>query len=153
MHKKVVSRRRSSGAAGPRSADAPRADVPKPAARKSSPATPAPAPVEGEPCAKTRCKGATRYGDACRFWALPDSEFCYWCEQAGRPRYPLPKLTGEAARAASVHEIHKKRCQGVTVFGDQCRFWAVGSTDFCLWCSRPAGVGGAAISPLDPDHQ
>ena len=94
-----------------------------------------PSPVEREPCAKIRCKGATRYGDACRFWALPDSEFCYWCEQAGRPRYPLPKPTAEAARAASMKETHKKRCQGVTVFGDQCRFWAVGSSDYCLWCS------------------
>ena len=66
---------------------------------------------------------------------MSDSEFCYWCEQAGRPRYPLPRPTGEAARAASIKEIHKKRCQGVTVFGDQCRFWAVGSADYCLWCS------------------
>lgn len=70
---------------------------------------------------------------------MSDSEFCYWCEQAGRPRYPLPRPTGEAARAASIKEIHKKRCQGVTVFGDQCRFWAVGSADYCLWCSSQAG--------------
>jgi hypothetical protein len=84
---------------------------------------------------RIRCKGATRCGDACRFWAIPGSEFCYWCDQAGRPRFPLPKPTGDAARAAGIKEIHKKRCQGVTVFGDQCRFWAFGATNFCLWCS------------------
>jgi hypothetical protein len=111
------------------------AHVSKPAARKSSAPTVTPASGACEPWAKIRCKGATRYGDPCRFWALSDSEFCYWCEQAGRPRYPLPRPTGEAARAASMKEIHKKRCQGVTVFGDQCRFWAVGSADYCLWCS------------------
>jgi hypothetical protein len=84
---------------------------------------------------KVRCKGATRYGDPCRFWAQTSSEFCYWCEQAGRPRYPLPKPEGEAAQASSMKESHKKRCQGVTVFGDQCRFWAVSATDYCQWCS------------------
>jgi hypothetical protein len=103
------------------------------AAREFSPAPLAPAASADESSGKIRCKGATRYGDACRFWALPGGEFCYWCEQAGRPRFPLPAPTGAAAQAA--REIHKKRCQGVTVFGDQCRFWAVGSTDYCQWCS------------------
>lgn len=92
-------------------------------------------PIKVEDCSKVRCKGATRYGDPCRFWAQAGSEFCYWCEQAGSQRFPLPKPTGEAARVAAIKEIHKKRCQGVTVFGDQCRFWAVGSTDYCLWCA------------------
>jgi len=41
---------------------------------------------------------------------------CYWCEQAGTARYPLPAPTAEAAQAASRKELHKKRCQGVTVF-------------------------------------
>jgi len=132
MHKKAESRRESSGAEQPRSARRPRAEGATPAA---SHATLTPAAVAGEANCKIRCRGATRYGDPCRFWALPDSEFCYWCEQAGRPRYPLPAPTGEDAQAASVKEIHKKRCQGVTVFGDQCRFWAVGTTDYCLWCS------------------
>jgi hypothetical protein len=136
MPKKVESRRQSLGAEQPWSTNAPRvpARLTKPAAREPSPATLTQAPAASEPC-KLRCRGATRYGDPCRFWALPNGEFCYWCEQAGRPRYPLPKPTGEAARAASIKEIHKKRCQGVTVFGDQCRFWAVGATDYCQWCS------------------
>jgi hypothetical protein len=110
----------------------------KPAAKKA--AAVAVTKVIPDMPAKARCKGATRYGDPCRFWALPNGEFCYWCEQAGRPRYPLPKLTGEAARAATAKEVHKKRCQGVTVFGDQCRFWAVGTGDYCLWCSRSAAA-------------
>jgi hypothetical protein len=108
------------------------------------------AAIKVEDCSKVRCKGATRYGDPCRFWAQAGSEFCYWCEQAGSQRFPLPKPTGEAARVAAIKEIHKKRCQGVTVFGDQCRFWAVGSTDYCLWCAathNPA-QGGNDSSPL-----
>jgi hypothetical protein len=137
MRKKVESGRQSSGAERLRSAGArrARADTAKPVAGRSSTPAPTAISVGSEPCGKIRCKGATRYGDPCRFWALSDSEFCYWCEQAGRPRYPLPRPTGEAARAASIKEIRKKRCQGVTVFGDQCRFWAVGSADYCLWCS------------------
>jgi hypothetical protein len=156
MRKKVELGRQSSGAERPRSAGArrARADMQRPAAGKSSTPAPAAAPVEGEPCTKIRCKGATRNGDPCRFWALSDSEFCYWCEQAGRPRYPLPRPTGEAARAASIKEIHKKRCQGVTVFGDQCRFWAVGSADYCLWCSasknEKSGTRVTAPVPLLP---
>jgi hypothetical protein len=132
MHKNVESRRQSLGAEPPPSERRPPAENHLPGA---SPTTLTLAPVADGASGKTRCKGATRYGDPCRFWALPGSEFCYWCEQAGRPRYPLPAPTGEAAQAASTKEIHKKRCQGVTVFGDQCRFWAVGSTDYCLWCS------------------
>jgi hypothetical protein len=132
MPRKVESRRQSLGAESPRAERRPPAESHTPDA---SPATLTPAPVADEPSRKTRCKGATRYGDPCRFWALPGSEFCYWCEQAGQPRYPLPAPTGEAAQAANNKEIHKKRCQGVTVFGDQCRFWAVGSTDYCLWCA------------------
>jgi hypothetical protein len=46
----------------------------------------------------------------------------------------LPKPTGEAAKNTIKKELHKRRCQGRTVFGDQCRFWAVGTGDFCLWC-------------------
>ncbi len=108
------------------------------------------APIKVDDCSKVRCKGATRYGDPCRFWAQPGSEFCYWCEQAGSQRFPLPKPTGEAARIAAIKEVHKKRCQGVTVFGDQCRFWAVGSTDYCLWCAathNPSQSGNDS-SPL-----
>jgi hypothetical protein len=131
MHKKVESRRRSSGAEQAQYARQPGVD--SPAADQPSPSTPT--TIADGLSSKTRCKGVTRYGDPCRFWALPGSEFCYWCEQAGRPRYPLPAPTAEAAQAASRKELHKKRCQGVTVFGDQCRFWAVGSTDYCLWCS------------------
>jgi hypothetical protein len=105
--------------------------------------------IKVEDCSKVRCKGATRYGDPCRFWSQPGSEFCYWCEQAGSQRFPLPKPTGEAARMAAIKEVHKKRCQGVTVFGDQCRFWAVGSTDYCLWCAashNPAPDGSNSSS-------
>jgi hypothetical protein len=107
-------------------------------------------PIKVEDCSKVRCKGATRYGDPCRFWAQPGGEFCYWCEQAGSQRFPLPKPTGEAARMAAIKEVHKKRCQGVTVFGDQCRFWAVGSTDYCLWCAAThnSTQGGNDSSPL-----
>ena len=83
---------------------------------------------------KRRCQGATRYGDPCRFWALANGDFCYWCEQAGRPRYPLLKAIGEAATNGPDRDAHKRRCQGRTVFGDQCRFWATGTGDFCLWC-------------------
>jgi hypothetical protein len=122
MHRKVESRRQSPGA-----------ENSTPAASEPSPAPLTTAPSAGVSSGKTRCSGATRYGDPCRFWALPASEFCYWCEQAGRHRFPLPAPTGEAAQAAGT--VHKKRCQGVTVFGDQCRFWAVGSTDYCQWCS------------------
>ncbi|MGB8299317.1 MAG: hypothetical protein WCG85_28125 [Polyangia bacterium] len=124
MRKKAESRRQVSGG-----------ESSTLAAREPSPAPPTPAAAAGESSRKIRCRGATRYGDPCRFWALPDGEFCYWCEQAGRTRFPLPAPAGEAAQAASAREIHKKRCQGVTVFGDQCRFWAVGSTDYCVWCS------------------
>ena len=138
MRKKVESGSQSPGAEQPRSAGA-----------RQARAAAAAAPVQGEPGTKIRCKGATRYGDPCRFWALPASEFCYWCEQAGRPRYPLPRPTEEAARAASMKEIHKKRCQGVTVFGDQCRFWAVGFSDYCLWCSgsRDEKSGARVTAP------
>ena len=147
MHKKVESGRRSSDAKRKRSSDARQthAGAPNSVTEGSLTETTAAGTVAREPCTKIRCKGATRYGDPCRFWALADSEFCYWCEQAGRPRYPLPVPTGEAARAASIKEIHKKRCQGVTVFGDQCRFWAVGFSDYCLWCAAsqagPAATG------------
>ena len=89
MHRKVESRRQSPGA-----------ENSTPAASEPSPAPLTTAPSAGVSSGKTRCRGATRYGDPCRFWALPASEFCYWCEQAGRPRYPLPAPTGEAAQAA-----------------------------------------------------
>ncbi len=146
MRKKADSRRPSSKArvAEARSTRA----AAKPATKKVA-AAPAEKPVPDSP-GKVRCKGATRYGDPCRFWAMPNSEFCYWCEQAGRPRYPLPKLTGEAARAATTKEIHKKRCQGVTVFGDQCRFWAVGTGDYCLWCSRSAAATAKPTTASQP---
>jgi hypothetical protein len=132
MRKKADGRRSTSKPSRAAEARSTRAAGKAPAKKAAS----APARLAADSPGKIRCKGATRYGDPCRFWALPNGEFCYWCEQAGRPRYPLPKLTGEAARAASIKEIHKKRCQGVTVFGDQCRFWAVGTGDYCLWCSR-----------------
>jgi hypothetical protein len=135
MHKKVELQREDSGDEQPPSARRPRAESSALAAGKPLPEALTAVPVAAEPSGKIRCKGATRYGDPCRFWALPDGGFCYWCEQAGRPRYPLPAPTGEAAQAANTKESHKKRCQGVTVFGDQCRFWAVGSTDYCLWCA------------------
>jgi hypothetical protein len=135
MRKKADSRRPGSKARVPEAR--PTRAAAKPATKKAAGAG---AKAVADAPAKARCKGATRYGDPCRFWALPTGEFCYWCEQAGRPRYPLPKLTGEAARAATVKEVHKKRCQGVTVFGDQCRFWAVGTGDYCLWCSRSAAA-------------
>ncbi len=95
---------------------------------------------------RRRCQGATRYGNPCRFWALANGDFCYWCEQAGRPRYPLPRLTDETA---AKDESHKRRCQGRTVFGDQCRFWAVGNGDYCLWCLRVA----ASPVPTKPGHE
>jgi hypothetical protein len=112
-------------------------------AARTAPAPPVPAETD---VLKVRCKGATRYGDPCRFWAQPSHEFCYWCEQAGRPRYPLPMP--EAARVAATKESHKKRCQGVTVFGDQCRFWAVGATDYCQWCSGLQSP--AQAKPIQP---
>jgi hypothetical protein len=92
--------------------------------------------------AKRRCQGATRYGDPCRFWASASGDFCYWCEQAGGQRYPLPNPAGEASKNAPKKGPHKRRCQGRTVFGDQCRFWASGTGDLCLWClgsGKPAG--------------
>lgn len=121
-----------------------------PATKKGAVSASKTAPIKVEDCSKVRCKGATRYGDPCRFWAQSGSEFCYWCEQAGGQRFPLPKPTGEAARMAAIKEIHKKRCQGVTVFGDQCRFWAVGSTDYCLWCAATHNPpsGGDNTPPL-----
>jgi hypothetical protein len=134
MRKKLQQRQRTTSS---KSSGAPRslAGAKEPATKKASSPASKSAPIKVEDCSKVRCKGATRYGDPCRFWAQPGSEFCYWCEQAGSQRFPLPKPTGEAARIAAIKEVHKKRCQGVTVFGDQCRFWAVGSTDYCLWCA------------------
>jgi len=111
----------------------------------SPPATTSPAPgllPESEVFpAKRRCAGATRSGDQCRYWSTATSEFCYWCQQAGAPRWPLPKPEGTIAELANKHEIHKRRCAGVTVYGDACRFFAVGTSDYCSWCdpaTKPA---------------
>jgi len=84
--------------------------------------------------AKKRCAGATRSGDQCRYWSTATSDFCYWCQQASAPRWPLPKPEGTIAELANKHEIHKRRCAGVTVYGDACRFFAVGNSDYCSWC-------------------
>lgn len=88
--------------------------------------------------AKKRCAGAVRSGDACRYWAMAESDFCYWCQRANAPRYPLPKPDSSETLPVVKREIHKRRCAGVTVFGDPCRFFAVGSSDYCLWCQRSA---------------
>jgi hypothetical protein len=86
--------------------------------------------------AKKRCAGAVRSGEACRYWAMAESDFCYWCQQANAPRYPLPKTDSLKSLPSGKREIHKRRCAGVTVFGDPCRFFAVGTSDYCLWCQR-----------------
>jgi hypothetical protein len=91
--------------------------------------------------AKRRCHGATRYGQPCRLWATAGGEFCYWCEQAGRPRYPLTKPDGEAASSAGTARIRKQRCRGVTVFGEPCRSFSAGTGNLCLWCLGAGKLG------------
>jgi hypothetical protein len=84
--------------------------------------------------AKRRCQGATRYGQPCRLWATAGGEFCYWCERAGRPRYPLARSPGDASSAAGSASVRKQRCRGVTVFGEPCGFFSAGEDGLCLWC-------------------
>jgi hypothetical protein len=84
--------------------------------------------------AKRRCQGATRYGQPCRLWANAGGEFCYWCERAGRPRYPLARPAGEAVIAPGTARARKQRCGGVTVFGEPCGYFSAGGSGLCLWC-------------------
>jgi hypothetical protein len=96
------------------------------------PATAEASPVEFT--AKRRCQGATRYGQPCRLWAAAGGEFCYWCERAGRPRFPLVSPIGETASPAGTTSIRKQRCRGVTVFGEPCGYFSAGQGGLCLWC-------------------
>jgi len=82
--------------------------------------------------AKRRCQGATRYGQPCRLWATAGGDFCYWCERAGRPRYPLAAAVGEAA--TNTASVRKQRCRGVTVFGEPCGYFSAGEDGLCSWC-------------------
>jgi hypothetical protein len=91
-------------------------------------------PAAFEFTAKQRCQGATRYGQSCRLWATAGGEFCYWCERAGRPRYPLARPAGEAASPADTASVRKQRCRGVTVFGEPCGYFSAGDGGLCLWC-------------------
>ena len=91
------------------------------------------APSAFEFPAKRRCQGATRYGQPCRLWATAGGEFCYWCERAGRPRYPLAQPDA-AASAAGLTSGRKQRCRGVTVFGEPCGSFSAGASGLCLWC-------------------
>ena len=84
--------------------------------------------------AKRRCQGATRYGQPCRLWATAGGDFCYWCERAGRPRYPLAQPDGKAASPVGTASTRKLRCRGVTVFGGPCGYFSAGDGGLCLWC-------------------
>jgi hypothetical protein len=84
--------------------------------------------------AKRRCQGATRYGQPCRLWATAGGDFCYWCERAGRPHYPLAAPAGQNPSPAGKASIRKQRCRGVTVFGESCGYFSAGEDGFCLWC-------------------
>ena len=79
---------------------------------------------------KQRCQGVTRYGQHCHLWATAGSDFCYWCERAGRPRHPLAKH-GDSAGPASAR---KQRFRGVTVFGEPCGYFSAGQGGLCRWC-------------------
>ena len=83
---------------------------------------------------KRRCQGATRYGQPCRLWATAGGDFCYWCERAGRPRYPLAGPDGQTANPLGTERIRKQRCRGVTVFGEPCGYFSAGDGGLCLWC-------------------
>ena len=95
--------------------------------------------------AKRRCQGATRYGQPCRLWATAGGDFCYWCERAGRPRYPLAAVPKEA-EGAGVTSARKQRCRGTTVFGQPCGCSAVGEDGLCLWC-QAAEKRGKGTAP------
>lgn len=103
-------------------------------------ATSAQAPLEFS--AKRRCQGATRYGQPCGLWAAAGGDFCYWCERAGRPRYPL-NPPADAVAGPDAAETRKQRCRGVTVFGAPCSYFAAGDGGLCLWCQ---GVGKRGAS-------
>ena len=83
---------------------------------------------------KRRCQGATRYGRPCRLWATAGGDFCYWCERAGRFRYPSARPDGAGASPADAVRIRKQRCRGVTVFGEPCGYFSAGDGGLCLWC-------------------
>jgi hypothetical protein len=100
-------------------------------AEKSRADTAVLAPPVFEFPAKRRCQGATRYGQPCRLWATAGGDFCYWCERAGRPRYPLATPAGETASPAATR---KQRCRGVTVFGEPCGYFSASDGGLCLWC-------------------